>query len=123
MFKAICLALVYLIGMAAVLTLKPSTTESVAPMVAAVGPDTAAPAAGRTDERDDGVVSVNTLAKADKLTVAAFTEDEKKIVPVEEIKIEPTVKAVDVPSKSETKRAREVTSWHWRAGSKKIERH
>ena len=123
MFKAICLALVYLIGVATVLTLKPSTRESVAPMVAAVAPDTAAPAASRTDERDDGVVSVNTLAKADKLTVAAFTEDEKKIVPVEEIKIEPTVKAVDVLSKSETKRAREVTSWHWRAGSKKIERH
>jgi hypothetical protein len=122
MLRAVCLALIYLLGMGALLALRPSSEESTASVLASMAP---APSTSATNS-DEGLnltsLSVNTWSKADKLPVA-ISDDEKKRVPVEEIKVDPIIKAGDAPNKPETKSAWRVTSWHWHAGSKKIERH
>jgi hypothetical protein len=122
MFKAICLALAFPIGMSAVLALRPSNKPSEAPASAVMAPGPSTSAVGSDDELNLTSLSVNTWSKADKLPVA-FSNDEKKIVPVEEIGVAPIVQVDSVQNKSEPKQMREVTSWHWHEGSKKVERH
>jgi hypothetical protein len=119
MLKAICLALTCLLGMAVVLALRPIGNKSTA---AEMAPNSSASVVNPDDELNLTALTVNTWSKADKLPVA-FTEDKKAIVTVEDIKIDPIVKTGAEPSQSAAKPTREITSWHWHEGSKKIERH
>ena len=121
MFRGVFLALAYLIGMSVMLALRPSNKPSDALASAAKAPGPSTSAVGY-DELNLTSLSVNTWSKADKLPVA-FSEDEKKMVPVEEIRVAPVVHLDSVQSKSEPTQTREVTSWHWHEGWKKIERH
>jgi hypothetical protein len=120
MWKALCLALVYLMGMAAVLAYKPSSDESAAPALAVIAPGPSA-TDPNADELNLTALHVNTWSKADKLPVA-FPDNGEKVVPVEEIKVAPIVRAEEGRSEPETRPTRQVSSWHWHAGSKKIER-
>jgi hypothetical protein len=122
MFKAVFLALAYLIGMSVMLALRPSDKQNTAAALTAMAPSTSTSAVNSDDELNLTALSVNTWSKADKLPVA-FTADEKKKVPVEEIRVTPVIKSDEFQSKPEPKHTREVTSWHWHAGSKNIERH
>jgi hypothetical protein len=122
MLRAICLALICLLGMGALLALRPSSEESTAPVLAAMASGPSTFATNSDEELNLTSLSVNTWSKADKLPIAS-SEDEKKAVPVEEIKLDPIIKADDALNRPETKPARQVTRWHWHAGSKKIERH
>ena len=55
------------------------------------------------------------LAKADKLPPLDF------VVRMPVVPVEPTPSIANAPvSKTEVSKAEEVTTWHWRAGSKKI---
>jgi hypothetical protein len=120
MWKALCLALVYLTGMAAVLAYKPSSDRNAAPALAAIAPGPSATDAN-ADELNLTALRVNTWSKADKLSVA-FPVDQERVVPVEEIKVAPIVRADEARGEPETKLTRQVSTWHWHAGSKKIER-
>ena len=120
MWKALCLALVYLTGMAAVLAYKPSSDESAAPALAAIAPDPSS-IDPYGDELNLTALRVNTWSKADKLPVA-FPDNGEKLVPIAEIKVAPIVRTNEARSEPETKRTEQVSSWHWHAGSKKIER-
>jgi hypothetical protein len=118
MLKAICLALTCMLGMAVVLALRPSSNKSTA---AEMAPSSSASTVNPDDELNLTALTVNTWSKADKLPVA-FTEDKKRIVTIEDIKVDPIVKTDASQSKSAAKPTREITSWHWHEGSKKIER-
>jgi hypothetical protein len=120
MWKALCLALVYLTGMAAVLAYKPSSDESATPALAAIAPGPSATDAD-VDDLNLTALRVNTWSKADKLPVA-FPDNGERVVAVEEIKVAPIVRADEGRSEAETKRAGQVSSWHWHTGSRKIER-
>jgi hypothetical protein len=95
-----------------------SSNESTA-AATALGPSSDA---NSDDELNLTALSVTTWSKADKLPVA-FSEDEKRIAPIEEIRVSPIIKTDEAPSKPDAKQTRQVTSWHWHEGWKKIERH
>ena len=121
MLKAFFLALLYLIGMALVLAVKPSSNGNAVPALTAMTPGASA-IDPNADELNLTALHVNTWSKADKLPVA-FSDNEERTVPVEEIRVAPIVRTDEARSESEIKRTQQVSSWHWHTGSKKIERH
>jgi hypothetical protein len=111
MCKAVCLALVPLIGLSVLLSLKPTT---LAPAKSAVSLTAASPPVVDDVSQTSSAVS----NKSDKLPSAGIEQgDVIKSVQVEAIRITP----VETPPPSSTKsepKAREITHWHWHVGSK-----
>jgi hypothetical protein len=111
MWKAVCLALVPIIGLGVLLSLKPITLA--APAKSAVSLS-----AVGVRVLDDAPQTSSTSKKSDKLPSAGIEQgDVIKSVQVEAIRITP----VETPPPSSTKsepKAREITHWHWHVGSK-----
>jgi hypothetical protein len=118
MWKAVCLALACLLGLGAVLTLVPGPGDRARALsrTAAALPNGVSTSA--TEEADENALVVNTSSKSDKLPIAALDKAAPVKLPMETTKIAPV--QIEAPRKSE--KAREITSWHWHDGSKKIRR-
>jgi hypothetical protein len=113
MWKAYCLALACLFGMSTVLALAPTGDRILFDATAAL-PSTSM--STRAVEEADEALVVNTSSKADRLLSAVSDQAAPTKVPVRAIKLAPTSDK-NPPTKPAPK-AREVTSWHWHAGSK-----
>ena len=103
MLKTVCLAFC-LLSLSAAFALRPSGTAKIALNLAS--------AAGEPDETP----AVNAASKADRLPIAHYSDQTRQATiqttPVAPVQVEA---ATEPPKK-------QITSWHWHAGSNKITR-